>query len=205
MPNGARPNGLTWDGTAFWVIAEPNLLWRISADGRQVLSSLTAPAPFLLGLAWDGEALWAWNVAEQRFYRYRLRPGRAEIENSFPLLADSAEAFVTDLEWSEQGLWALDAQSKRVHLLEPRQGQVLRSFPAPGHQPWSLAWDGANLWVLDKALMMLYKLNAQSGGIVGDISQLADGLDPQGLAVIDGALWVADAAQRALFQILRVR
>ncbi|MCI2430072.1 transglutaminase, partial [Candidatus Acetothermia bacterium] len=60
-----------------------------------------------------------------------------------------------------QYLWHSDGGG-RLYKLDPRGGQVLGEYDAPGLDPAGLAWDGQYLWVSDSIEKKLYKIDTKS-------------------------------------------
>ncbi len=57
-------------------------------------------------------------------------------------------------------------------------GDIIKSFAAPGNQPWGITWDGGNLWVACRATNTIYQIDSVSGGVLNSIpdpnTQLTD-------------------------------
>jgi streptogramin lyase len=86
-------------------------------------------------------------------------------------------------------LWMVDTSGKKIYKLDPSNGSVLLSFPAPSKNPTGLTFDGANLWVADKSLKRVYKLNAWGIMINSFPIPVKDSL--RGLAFDGKDLWIS--------------
>ena len=78
-------------------------------------------------------------------------------------------------------------------------GDTVRSIPAPYRCSQGLAFDGKQLWCVDRLTDQIYAVNPASGAIADSIP--TPGYIPRGLAFDGKLLWVADAEEPRLFAI----
>jgi transglutaminase-like putative cysteine protease len=83
---------------------------------------------------------------------------------------------------------------------EPRiPGRVLSQRPAPECCPMGMAFDGEHLWVADRKVNKLLKLDRTTGEVVTELP--TPGYRPTGLAWDGHRLWVADRDTSELFAL----
>ena len=94
------------------------------------------------------------------------------------------------LEWISGKLWDCDLWSQTIYQLDPANGAVLRTIPAPDAWSKDLAFDGNYLFVCGNNQSRIYKVDTATGSLLG--SFLAPGDNPVGLCFGGGFLWNAD-------------
>ncbi|OQX87733.1 hypothetical protein B6D60_03335 [candidate division KSB1 bacterium 4484_87] len=83
--------------------------------------------------------------------------------------------------------------------VQARIGDVISSFPAPGHFSTGLTFDGKNLWVADRKTDLLYQINPKNGAVVKTLP--APGFSVTGLAWDGSHLWAIDDKENFLYRI----
>ena len=78
-------------------------------------------------------------------------------------------------------------------------GDTVRSIASPYRCPQGLAFDGKQLWCVDRRSDQIYAVDATSGAVTDSIS--TPGYVPRGLAFDGRLLWVADAEEMRLYAI----
>jgi DNA-binding beta-propeller fold protein YncE len=105
------------------------------------------------------------------------------------------------LEWRRGELWVANPPSVTIYVVNPDNGNVVRSFPAPGVRPHGIGWDpdGA-LWCAESIYRSFFKMDAASGRILRQVTlpptqPEADGivLVPHGMTVWQGEFWFSVA------------
>jgi glutamine cyclotransferase len=94
------------------------------------------------------------------------------------------------LEWISGKLWDCDIWGQTIYQLDPANGSVLRTIPAPDAWSKDLAFDGNYLFVCGNNQSRIYKVDTATGSQVGSFQ--APGDNPVGLCFGDGFLWNAD-------------
>lgn len=153
--------GVAWDGEAVWVCYEQAaLIQRIDPNTGELLVSFEAPGfgigdPNASGLTWDGMYLWH---ADYEFdMLYQLDPADGRVIQSFPSPGGCPGDIGFDM---ESGLLVVtDCVMQEILLVDPANGQVVRScdYPTPGHWGLTVAddfvWSGSafdmNIKLLD--------------------------------------------------------
>ncbi len=77
--------------------------------------------------------------------------------------------------------------------------RIISSLPSPGPSPQGLAWDGANLWVVDDSTRMVYKVDPSNGSIVNSFAY--PGSVPKSIAWDGKYLITLDHQTNNLFRI----
>jgi len=120
------PNGITFDGTYFWVVDwQSNTINKVLAEDGSVLSSIPGPStlpsfdtnssvtnarPF--GITWDGAALWVSDHEEDMIYR--INPIDGAILTFFPTPSTSPKG----LAWDGEFLWLTDSSSQTIYKID---------------------------------------------------------------------------------------
>lgn len=69
--------------------------------------------------------------------------------------------------WDGQYIWTTNLNPpETVYKLDPDTGDVIRSFPSPGPQPWGMTFDGASLWINDFAEKKVYEVDPNTGAVL---------------------------------------
>lgn len=97
----------------------------------------------------------------------------------------------------DQGLSS--SVEKAIQVLEEKKEEPKRSLPAPGGSPAGLAWDGSAFWVVDAQDLKIYKVDQNTGNILGSIDSPA--FIPEGLTWDGSRLWLVDVAEMKLLQL----
>lgn len=101
------------------------------------------------------------------------------------------------LAWDGKALWCAGARGDRLYRIDPKEGRLLKSLPAPKLKASSsttleaLAWDGGHLWVGIAAgwSSSLIQVDPESGKVLQSI--FAEGY-PRALASDGKSLWMAN-------------
>lgn len=192
---GQGPAGITWDGSALWVVDtqdfETYKLYKIDPQSGSVLSSIEAPTIIPDALTWDGSRLWLIDGAEGKLVQ--IDPSNGKVLKTLT----APGTYPTGIAWDGSALWVADADDLKIYKINPITGKVIDSFDAPGGFPTGLVWDGKFLWHLDT--VSIYKLDPNGGAVLAEYEapreQLAD-------LTWDGQfLWATDEENKQLVQL----
>lgn len=129
------PTDITWDGEAFWVCSRmENKIVRIGTDGK-ILKVISAPAPSMMGIAWDGNRASLWVVNRRKMYRISPADGTEFIAYPAP------SPYVTSLDYADGYLWAVDMRKDAIYQIDPETAWVVNIFPYPGPHPTGISVD----------------------------------------------------------------
>lgn len=138
---GSSPRGLTWDGSALWLVDNLENVYKLDTSGN-VLSSfaITFTAS---GMTWDGTSLWI-NSDSFSGPIYKLNTSGVIIGSlNVGYWPNSGVA------WDSTNFWVGDYNFSQIHKHSPSGTELLywdMPFASMGH-PTGLVHDGNNLWI----------------------------------------------------------
>ena len=71
--------------------------------------------------------------------------------------------------WDGEHLWVNDDSTDTIYKLNPSDGSIISSFPAPGPRPRGLTWDSTHLWCLESSSDSIFKLDSNDGSVLKSI------------------------------------
>jgi YVTN family beta-propeller protein len=150
-------------------------------------------------LAADGRFVWVANVADRTVMQIDMRKRRV-----VATIAPDVE--VDALAVGSGSAWVADSRRGRAVRVDADLGTVADSVPLPtstttgNHSPTRRAavLGGGSLWVTSAQLAAVLRVDARSRRVTGRVDV---GNDPAGLAVADGAVWVADSTDNTVHRI----
>jgi streptogramin lyase len=164
---GSSPRGLVWDGNHLWQADNATRkLHQLDRATGAALSALDEPAtpakarlPELGGLTWDGRHLWCGTVDGWSSRMNQMDPKDGSTKQFF-FTKGYPRALATDGTF----IWnATDNEGHRVGIVykyKLSDGLFVSQFDTPGFYPTGLAFDGRNLWCVDRVTKTIYKLAA---------------------------------------------
>lgn len=99
---------------------------------------------------------------------------QAHIERSIP----APSPHPNGLDWYQDTLLVIGGRTRKAYQLDPQTGAVLHSMQTPAHN--GVIHDGQAIWVVDREPARLYRLDFQSGELLGTADPT--GPTPIGLA-----------------------
>src|SRR5215211_2192269 len=191
---GPQPNGLQAVEDGCWVIDQENLdVYLLDwADGH-VLKQFPTKTHHSSGITFDGQNLWvASTFPPIELFQYSVD---GEELRRLPTPGANERSGAHGLEWIDGKLWVTVPPSATTYQLDPTDGKVLKSFPAPGSRPHGIAWDGELLWVAETTHRTItgYTLDGEVRRVLELEPGPTEGPDPHGLTYHDGRLWYCDA------------
>ena len=216
---GKQPNGLQAEPEGLWVLDQGNnhaalLDWR---DGKP-LRDFETETDRGSGITWDGEALWIASTYNRLLVRVDPQTGKAlkkfdspgsGVVKWGPRGAHPQPTGAHGLEWRKGELWAAVPPSATIYVVNPENGSVKRSFPAPGVRPHGIGWDAdGSLWCTESIYRSFFKMSPENGRIlrqltlpptqpeVGGIVQV-----PHGMTVWKGHIWFSVAETGEVYRI----
>ena len=141
----------------------------------------------IVGLAYDGEFLWA--AGYNWYHIFKISPVTGNIIDSIPI--SFSEAY--GLTYDGNDLWVVERTSwpyqHKVHKIDTSSGNILQSFSIPSDYPNGLAWNG-DLWYNDNSdwsyTNYTHSMSASTGGTLQTYSNYGQ---PGGLAWDGQYLW----------------
>jgi streptogramin lyase len=98
------------------------------------------------------------------------------------------------LAWDGEFFWSCGDDDEGGSLLYKIKADTVRVeavYPAPGHRPMALAYDGRFLWITDRDNGRIDRIDPQNGDLTRSVG--APGFSPVGLAWDGSAMWVTDS------------
>jgi hypothetical protein len=162
-------------------------------DGCDPLGSCTCPLDRPGGLTHDGTYLWVGSYNVGVAVLACIDPRTCEVVRTIP----APGRYIGGLAWDGAALWCLPEESGLIQRIDPVDGTVLSSIPAPSYGARNpagadLAWDGTSLWHVDYATDLLYRLDPATGEVQSSFP--TPGALPAGLGWFQGTLVMADAS-----------
>ena len=207
--SSTNATGLCWDGAALWVSDYSTSIRRINPADGSVLRTIIGPVTGSDGLAFENGHLWTISRQNNDVTVYKLDTLTGGVVDEFP---DPTGGNAGGAVWETNGIWMTqDFPVTRILKADPITEQVITEFPAPGDNPFGLAFDGTALWNSsedDDDVDRIYRLNLASGEVLWSFDlpphTPAPGRRPRGLAWDGQYLWVLayqlDGFQIRIFQ-----
>ncbi|MDR5782761.1 glutamine cyclotransferase [Caballeronia sp. LZ065] len=129
------------------------------------------------GVTWDGENVWF--AAGESLNAFD--PATGEPRRSFDLAAHAGTAF--------DGKHLFQIAENRIQKIDPENGRVLATIPAPGNGGDSgLAWAEGTLWVGEYKARKIHQVDPQNGAVLRTIES---NRFVTGVTWVGGELWHA--------------
>ncbi len=84
-------------------------------------------------------------------------------------------------------------------LAQAATGDIVKQFPTPGRCPTGLTFDGESLWLADRRLDLLYRIDPNDGRLIASLT--APGYQVEGLTTEGDFLWVLDAEEKKALKL----
>ena len=208
---GKAPNGLQATREGLWILDQGSnraALVRY-ADGS-IIREFDTATDRGSGITFDGEALWIASTYNRLLVRVDARTGKtlkqfpspgAGLVHWGPRDDHPQPTGAHGLEWRRGELWVANPPSVTIYVVNPDNGNVVRSFPSPGVRPHGIGWDPSGaLWCAESIYRSFFKMDADSGRILRQVTlppaqPEADGivLVPHGMTIWQGEFWFSVA------------
>lgn len=145
IPSKSSTSGLAMGGDEVWVTRCDHQVIRLDrSTGVRAEALEIGGAECLTGLYREGEVLWASDAGRSSSKRvYRIDLASRKVVGSIP-----STGWYYGLAWKDGHLWAMDRSGpSRMLELDPADGRVLSSLPAPSGDCYGLEYDGEHFWV----------------------------------------------------------
>ena len=216
---GKAPNGLQATREGLWVVDQgTNHVALVRWSDGGVLRELATGTDRPSGITFDGEALWVASTYNRLLVRVDARTGKTLKELPTPGAGvvkwvkrgpNSVATGAHGLEWRQGELWVAVPPSATICALNPEDGRVLRSFPAPGVRPHGIGWDpDGSLWCAESIYRSFFKMDPRSGRILRQLmlpftEPQVEGMVvvPHGATVWDGRIWFCVAETGEVYRL----
>ena len=183
----------------FLLIALPATLFAYTG---QIVQSFNAPGNYPSGLTWDGQHLWVTDFQTDRIYELN---DQGKVIRSI----ESPAYYPVGLAFDGKYLWNADSKGLipqgdeyhrgKIYKIDPKDGQILQTLPAPTPSPAGLAWDGHYLWCVDNIHRKLIQFDPEDGTTIKEFRSPANG--PQGITFDGEYLWISDRLQDKIYRV----
>lgn len=127
------------------------------------------------GVTYDGSRVWA--AAGTKLVAFD--PASGKTARSFERAADAGTAF--------DGKYLYQIAEARIDKIDPTNGEVVASIPAPGQgRDSGLAWSEGSLWVGQYRDRKIHKIDPETGAVLRTIES---NRFVTGVTWVDGELW----------------
>lgn len=135
FPGNAKVAGVTYDGEVVWWASDKRIN-ALNPDTGEIVRFLEVPAH--AGTAYDGRHLY--QISEGRIQK--IDPGTGDILSTIttPSADDNS-----GLAWAEGSLWIGQADGKKIHQLDPKDGAILRTINS-NRVVTGVTWVDGELW-----------------------------------------------------------
>ncbi|HEV7694279.1 MAG TPA: hypothetical protein VGO52_25820 [Hyphomonadaceae bacterium] len=134
FPGVERVNGVTYDGEKVW-FASGDKLNALDPESGKIDRTIDAAAG--AGTAFDGKHLW--QIADDRILKIDPKDGRVMSTIPAPGAGSSGMA------WAEGMLWVGEYRARKIHVVEPETGKVVRSVQSDRFVT-GVTWMDGELW-----------------------------------------------------------
>jgi hypothetical protein len=199
-----QPNGLQAVDEGMWVIDQkdhPLMAMLLDWKTGKEIRSFPTETNHSSGITWTGEHIWIASTYPP-IMLFEYTAGGKELRR-LPTPGANEKSGAHGLEWIEGKLWVTVPPSATTYQLDPKDGRVLKQFPAPGNRPHGVGWDGTHLWVCEtsKRTITAYTLDGTPVRELALGPGPVEGPEPHGMTYWKGELWYCDAATRAVCTI----
>lgn len=208
---GPAPNGLQATPEGLWILDQStNRVALVHYDDGRVLRQFATETDRGSGITSDGQGLWIASTYNRLLVRVNGADG-----HTLKTLPSPGSGLVKwgprgehpqptgahGLEFRKGQLWIAVPPAVRIFVVNPEDGAVLRSFPAPGVRPHGIGWDpDGSLWCAESIYRSFFKMDPSTGSILrqhmlpADQPQV-DGLVvvPHGMSIINREFWFSVA------------
>jgi outer membrane protein assembly factor BamB len=157
FPRATNVGGVTYDGHSVWFAAGDSMRAFDPATGEE-LRAIDVPAH--AGTAFDGEFLY--QIAEAKIQK--IDPQTRRIVSTIPAPAGGGDS---GLAWAEGTLWVGEYRARKIHQIDPRTGEILRTIES-NRFVTGVTWVEGELWhgTSEGAESELRHIDAKSGEVL---------------------------------------
>jgi len=171
FPGVSRVNGVTFDGKSVWLAAEDKL-HALDPETGQTVRAIEAAAE--AGTAFDGRFLY--QIGKDQIHK--IDPSTGAVVSSVPA---PGEGWAAGMAWAEGFLWIGDYKGRKIYVVEPDTGKVLREIEASRFVT-GVTWMDGELWhgSLEEDESDLRRIDPSSGEVL-EVVTMPEGIYVSGL------------------------
>lgn len=177
-PGMNQIHGVTFDGTQVW-FARGESIVALNPQSGALIRELAVAAE--AGTAFDGEYLW--QLADDRIQKVDPRSG--QVVATIPAPAHGRDSGLT---WAEGTLWVGEYRARKIHQIDARTGEILRTIESDRFVT-GVSWVNGELWhgTLEAEQSELRRVNPETGEVLERLDlpagALVSGLEGDGAGV----------------------
>jgi streptogramin lyase len=216
---GAAPNGLQATSDGLWILDQAtNRVALVQYEDGKVLRQFDTETDRGSGITFDGSALWIASTYNRLLVRVDAKTGRtlkkfpspgSGLVKWGPRSGHPQPTGAHGLEWRNGELWVAVPPAVRIFVLNPADGSIRRSFPAPGVRPHGIGWDpDGSLWCTESIYRSFFKMDPSNGRILMQLTlpaeePLVDGVVqvPHGMTVWNRQIWFSVAETGEVYRV----
>src|SRR3954467_2776802 len=131
----ANVGGVTYDGDSVWFAAGDSMR---AFDPDTGVERPAIDVPAHAGTAFDGEYLY--QIADAHIQK--IDPNTRRVVSTIPAPAGGGDS---GLAWAEGTLWVGEYRARRIHQIDPRTGEILRTIES-NRFVTGVTWVSGELW-----------------------------------------------------------
>ncbi len=168
----------------------------------EVINSFDTPSDYPAGLTWDGKHLWISDFGTDKIYQIN-KNGKVIHTIESPAYWPAGLAFDGKYLWNSDTKGQIPEGDEyhrgRIYKIDPKDGTILSSVPAPTPSPAGLAWDGSYLWCTDDLHRKLIQFDPEDGTTIREYPSPAG--NPQGITFDGEYLWISDRGADEIYMV----
>lgn len=216
---GPQPNGLQATPEGLWILDQrTNHAALVHYNGGDVIRDLSTETDRGSGITFDGSALWIASTYNRMLVKLDPQSGKTiqqfpspdpGVVKWGPRAQHPTPTGSHGMEWRRGELWVANPPSAKVYAVNPADGKVIRSFPAPGVRPHGVGWDpDGSLWCTESIYRSFFKMDPKTGKILKAImlpplEPEVDGIVqvPHGMTIHEKHIWFSVAETAEVYRV----
>jgi streptogramin lyase len=216
---GAAPNGLQATSEGLWILDQAtNRVALVEYDDGAVIRQFDTETDRGSGITFDGRAIWIASTYNRLLVRVEAQTGKtlkkmpspgSGLVKWGPRSAHQEPTGAHGLEWRGGELWVAVPPAVRIFVMNPENGAIRNSVPAPGVRPHGIGWDpDGSLWCTESIYRSFFKMDPGSGKILAQLmlpveEPMVDGIlqVPHGMTVWKGQIWFSVAETGEVYRV----
>ena len=191
FPGVSQVGGVTFDGAAVW-IAVGDRLCAVDPQSGEILRALNLPAH--AGTAFDGQHLY--QIAGETIQK--VDPASGRVVATVPTPAGGASGMA----WAEGRLWVGQHRARKIHMIDPDNGAILRTLES-NRFVTGVTWVDGDLWhaTWENEESELRRIAPDTGEVL-EALQMPAGVTVSGLEA-DGEQFFCGGGQSGKVRVVR--
>lgn len=216
---GPAPNGLQATSDGLWILDQAtNRVALVNYHDGGVIRQFDTETDRGSGITFDGTALWIASTYNRLLVRVDAQTGKtlkkfdspgSGLVKWGPRSQHPQSTGAHGLEWRRGELWVAVPPAVRIYVVNPEDGSVRRSFPAPGVRPHGVGWDpDGSLWCTESIYRSFFKMDPATGKILMQVmlppAEPESGgvvLVPHGMTVWNRQFWFSVAETGEVYRV----